>query len=90
MPDRPTSRQLAGWVKLVCALAILGIIWLVVLPFIGQLPAVAQHIEDQQRRNIDPSAMYYSELEIMPAIAHRVERLQETHGQNFWSVMPGE
>jgi hypothetical protein len=41
---------------------------------------IAEHIKQQQNLNIDPSAMYYSELEILPAIAHRVERLHEYYG----------
>ncbi len=74
-----------GWLKLVAACAVLGAIWLVALPWLARQPQVSEHIELQERQGIDPSAMFYSELEIVPPIAHRVERLHETHEEAFWS-----
>ena len=73
------------WLKLAIAFGVLGFVWLLVLPAVGRHPTVAQHIEDQEERGIDPSAMFYSEHEIIRPIAHRIERLQETHGKSFWS-----
>ncbi len=74
-----------GWLKLVGALAVLAAIWLVALPWLARQPQVSAHIEAQESQGIDPSAMFYSELEIVPPIAHRVERLHETHEAAFWS-----
>jgi hypothetical protein len=49
-------------------------IWLCLLPQLSRKPRVAQHLAKQREAGIDPSAMFYTELEIMPAIAHRMER----------------
>jgi hypothetical protein len=71
----PSQRQ-AGLTKLAIALAAMACVWLVVLPLVSQQRHVSEHIQQQEQLGIDPSAMFYSELEILPAIAHRVERLR--------------
>lgn len=83
----PTQRQ-AGLLKLAIALAALAGVWLVVLPLVSEQSRVSQHIEQQQRLGIDPSAMFYSELEIVPAIAHRVERMRLIDRANIDSEHP--
>ena len=66
-----TSRYL----RFAVALALVALVWLVVLPLIGEQPAVSRHIAEQQRLGIDPSAKFYSELEFLPPVVHRMERL---------------
>jgi hypothetical protein len=56
----------------------------VLLPFIGGQQPVADHIANQQRLGIDPSAMFYTELEVAPVLTNHVERLQETYPDRFW------
>ena len=56
---------------------------MIVLPWIGNWSAVSGHVRVQQELGIDPSAMFYSELEIAPGIAHRIERLQQTHTMSW-------
>lgn len=69
-------RWMPGLVRLLVAVSTLAVVWLVLLPLLARQSYVAEHIQQQEELGIDPSAMYYSELEIMPAIAHRVERLE--------------
>jgi len=64
----------------------IGVFWLTVLPYVGEQPSVSDHVANQKRLGIDPSALFYTELEIAPDIAHRVERLQESHSTRFWNV----
>ena len=54
----------------VCGLAF---VWLVVLPAIGRLPAVRETNQWLDAQGIDPSAMYYTELEVMPKILQDLE-----------------
>lgn len=69
--DSPTP---GSRLKLAGALAALATTWLVALPWLATTGPVAEHIAEQERSGIDPSAMFYTELEIAPAIAHRAER----------------
>lgn len=62
--------------KFAAALTVLAVVWLVILPLIGRQPAVSQHIEHQQQRGVNPSALFYSELEFLPDVVHRFERLE--------------
>ena len=73
-----------GWLGFAAvALAATGT-WLVVLPWIGSQPDVAARIQEEQQRGIDPSAMFYSDLELLPPIAHRLERMQDRDAAGFW------
>lgn len=65
---------LRGRLALAAALVALAATWLVLLPWLASTKPVADHIAEQQRQGIDPSAMFITELEIAPAIAHQAER----------------
>jgi hypothetical protein len=58
------------------------------LPKVATQPSVAEQIASQQRQGIDASAMFYSELKIVPAIAHHMERLQTSHGGAYSEPSP--
>jgi hypothetical protein len=64
-----------GWPRLLIALAALAVLWLGVLPYIGGQPELAARIRRQQAEGIDPSAMFYTELEMMPEVIRHGEHL---------------
>ena len=64
----------------------MGFVWLIVLPLIGRQPSVSEHIATQQRLGIDPSALFYTELQNSSGIARHAERLQGTYSSEFWSI----
>jgi hypothetical protein len=47
---------------LICVIAII-VLWCVVLPKLGKTDWMSRWIRRNQQRNIDPSAMFYTELE---------------------------
>ncbi|MCU0707677.1 MAG: hypothetical protein MUF23_05250 [Pirellula sp.] len=53
----------SGWWKLIAASAVLMVIWMILLPWLGQLSPVRDHIRHMQEKGIRPDAMYYTELE---------------------------
>jgi hypothetical protein len=77
--------SIGRWLRFAMSLLVVSGIWLVGLPWLGGFAVVADHIENQERQGIDPSAMFYSELEILPPVVHRIERLQKTNRGDFWS-----
>ena len=66
------------------AIAAVGILWLVVLPRIGETPAVRDFIDVNEARGINPGAMYYTELDAMPRIIDEVDRTRENASEAFW------
>ncbi len=58
--------------KLLTAGTLVAAAWLVVLPWIARQPAEQAGWEALQRVGIDPSAMYYTELEAMEPILQRL------------------
>ncbi|MDB5346077.1 MAG: hypothetical protein JWP89_4454 [Schlesneria sp.] len=76
--------RIQRWAWLAAAIIAIGTVWLVLLPFIGGQQDVAAHIANQQRLGIDPSAMFYTELEVAPVLTDHVELLRETFPDRFW------
>lgn len=72
------------WIRLIATVVAIGAIWLVLLPFIGGQQRVAAHIANQQRLGIDPSAMFYTELDVAPVLTDHVDQLRETYPDRFW------
>ncbi|QDS97278.1 hypothetical protein [Adhaeretor mobilis] len=67
------SKNAAGVVRLAAASLVLGLIWCVALPQFAATPRMHARIEWLEERGIDPSAMYYTELEAMRPILRRLE-----------------
>lgn len=62
--------------KFLAAISIVALCWLIVLPWIARQPAEQASWETLQRAHIDPSAMYYTELEAMEPILERLNAQQ--------------
>lgn len=54
--------------RLVIASVTIAAVWLIVLPWIGTHETVRDHIQFLGDRDIDASAMYYTELDAMEPI----------------------
>jgi hypothetical protein len=70
---RTTSTR-SGWFRLLAATLVIGGVWCVGLPWIAALPAVENRLRFLDERGIDPSAMFYTELDSMKPILERLER----------------
>lgn len=62
-----------AWCKLAACCCAIGVTWLLVLPWLAERPTVHERLEWLNDRQIDPSAMYYTELEAMQPILRRLE-----------------
>ncbi len=54
---------MSGGVKFGLSVVVLAVIWLGVLPWLSKRPAIEAHIERMKSEGIDPSAMFYTEVE---------------------------
>ncbi|WP_437200773.1 hypothetical protein [Planctomicrobium sp. SH664] len=61
-------RPQTGFARLVAWLVPLAVLWLVILPWMSQREAIQRELEWLDTQGIDPSAMYYTELEAMKPI----------------------
>lgn len=61
-----------GLVRLLAWACALAVIWLVVLPWLAGTRRMQRELDWLDQRGIDPSAMYYTELEAMKPILRRV------------------
>ncbi len=60
-----------GAARLVAAMIVIAVVWLIVLPWWSRQTAMARRLEWLDEHNIDPSAMFYTELEYMDSILQR-------------------
>jgi hypothetical protein len=58
--------RLIGPLRLAACAGIVAVTWLVVLPQVGRLPPIARHVRAMENRQVNPSAMVYTELERLP------------------------
>lgn len=49
--------------SLILVAILLAASWLVLLPWIGKMPGVEDHIRNMRQKRIHPDAMFYTELE---------------------------
>lgn len=70
--DASTSGS--GTLGLACAAACIAVTWLVVLPWVAGRPAVARHFRAMEEGEVNPAAMFYTELERLPTRPEWVER----------------
>ena len=68
-----SRQQLTGRLGLGMIVCLLAVIWLQVLPWVAAQPKMAAHLEQLDKQGIDPSAMFYTELEAMEPILRRLE-----------------
>lgn len=61
-------------VKLLAIVVLIGGIWGVVLPYLSGTETLRRRFEWLQENQIDPAAMYYTELPMMEAVLARNER----------------
>ncbi|MDZ4819384.1 MAG: hypothetical protein SGJ20_10465 [Planctomycetota bacterium] len=69
-----------------CCCAALAAIWLWVLPAIGNRESLRRQIEFNRARGLNADAMFYTELEAMPAIRREMTTLLQDHPDAFWRV----
>lgn len=65
---------ISGTTRLFAASAAILLIWGWGLPWIAQLPTIDKRLQFLDERGIDPSAMYYTELDAMDKILQRIEQ----------------
>ncbi|MCA9111728.1 MAG: hypothetical protein KDA52_17375 [Planctomycetaceae bacterium] len=69
--DSPSGTRVA---LLIVAFAVIGLVWCVVLPWVATLPEMQRQLTFLDERGIDPSAMFYTELEVMTPILDELEK----------------
>ena len=57
----------------------LSILWLVILPRAAKIPQLQSEIDFLEQKNIDPTAMFYSDLE---TIEQTVQNIHDFHQEN--------
>ncbi len=68
-------------------LAAIALVWLFVLPAIGESAAMQAAIAEREARGIDSGAMFYTDLEMMDDVLARSKQFHREHPDALW--IPG-
>ncbi len=60
--------------RFLASVSLMALGWLAVLPRLAERPRMKSHLDWLQARKIDPSAMYYTELDVMDDILQHQRR----------------
>lgn len=80
--SRPNTKP---WLGLVFVLASVSMIWLTILPRIGQVPTVRMRIESNQAAGINPTAVFYSDHPSMRETERKIESIVYHSDGAFWA-----
>ena len=72
-------------IRLLVGVGVIGAIWGLLLPLLGQWAPVDQFIRRLEDAGIDPSAMYYTELEMMPEVRDQLRDFRSRHPRALWT-----
>jgi len=78
------ERAPAGWASLCAAAALIALLWMVVLPRVAEHPDLKARIKFLEERGIDPSAMFYTELNCLEGVLDRVDHFHRKHPGALW------
>jgi hypothetical protein len=82
----PAARFRAWW-RLTAWAAVAAGIWMIVLPWVAARPAVQRRLEFHRQQRINPSAMFYTEVDVMDEVLDRMDRLRRQHPERFWPCL---
>ncbi len=63
---RPSVSRSRAVLRLTLGGGLVALVWCGLLPRLLEWPPVARHVALMEERRVDPSAMYYTELERLP------------------------
>lgn len=72
-PSHSTNQSWRSSASLLAASLTIVLVWGWLLPWVSTHPAVQQRLEFLDASGIDPSAMFYTELDAMDDILDRIE-----------------
>lgn len=72
MPMSMTSDRRRGLMQLAGVTAVAAVIWLIVLPLLSLFPPVSARLQWLDDQHVDPSAMYYTEVDALKPVLQRL------------------
>jgi hypothetical protein len=83
--DTPTNcGDAKRWSSLAAAIAVILIVWMGVLPWVGSRGSVQSRIDALDRQGIDPAALFYTDLDAMQRVESDLMAITQSHHQAFW------
>lgn len=78
------SRSRQQWAQFLILLTGVGLLWLVVLPRIAAIPQIKAEIDFLEEKQIDPTAMFYSDLETIEDTVQEITNFHKEHPDALW------
>ncbi len=79
------SSRGARWSYFWLGCALIAVSWLVLLPAAARDPRLRSRIAECDARGINPGAMYYTELDTIPATLAGIDAFHAAHPAALWA-----
>lgn len=86
MMGRPQTSLGNRVLSLAAVGAAVAVIWLLILPPLGEIPSVRERIERNRNAGINPTAVFYTDHPAMPEIERRIELDVNSSSGSFWKM----
>ena len=89
MNDRSVQESVGavdGRRRLVVVVAVIALMWLIVLPIVGEMDSMKSAIDAREARGIDTGAMFYTDLELMDDVLARSKEFHRDHPDALWRL----
>ncbi len=83
----PSATLNSGGRRLAAIAAAISVLWLFVLPAIGERDSMRAAIDAREAQGIDSGAMFYTDLELMDDVLARSQQFHREHPDALW--VPG-
>ncbi len=74
----------SGQLRFACASALVVIVWMCVLPVIGNFPSVRKRIDGNRAAGINPTAVFYTDHPAMADIERAIAARVDAPTGSFW------
>ncbi|QDT96939.1 hypothetical protein V144x_24100 [Gimesia aquarii] len=78
------GRSKRQWVIFLLLTSSLSLIWLVILPRAAEIPPLRSDIDFLEQKKIDPTAMFYSDLETIETTVQNIRDFQHENPHALW------
>ena len=76
------------WIRFAAAWGLLGLVWLVLLPWLGGQERIQRHRQRLDRAGVNAGALYYTDLEMLPLLLQRLNEVHRKQPDALWIPHP--
>lgn len=83
-----TISTVQRWTRFAAAIAVVSVVWLLILPWIGSHESMRARVNELDQQGIDPAALFYTDLDAMQRLESNLAAIKRENREVFWQSTP--